>query len=505
MPNDEATNDEATNDEATNDEATSDEATSDEATRRPTGAASVHGRDAPPSEPALDPWQALFEEWFVTYNPLPLASAALVLFGLWIASREIARLGVVGALGVAAIAELYALALVAGAWVLRTHGHRRAAVLLGLLAALYQCDVTLHVETSAYLGTIGLVASLAWLALFALKLELLTRALELELSRPARWVPLSGAAAIALLPHAYRALEPRARGELVALVLYAVGALALSTSRDVRARSGFDVRGRRAILGVQVLFAAAALAHLAYACSSLRVPGAPLVASLALVALRAVRSEVRVWLGALGVVLATALLRPETAPVVAVLAGAALALHAVRARAPEALLLPERVTGPTYRGAPIDALGGEEISLLAARPTVFVASLPEARLRLGLGALALGHLGVTGLVTDGPTSLLSTHHAALDVALALVTLALLVWTRRAWTLAPLALGLVHLSVVEGWLLWPRDALELGVWAISLGFSTLGISIALSVRAGAGRDPAHVPRERAAATTALDGG
>ena len=77
--------------------------------------------------------RALLEEWFVTYNPLPLASAALVLGGLWIASREVAMRGVVGALGVSAIAELYSLALIAGAWVLRAHGHRRSAVMLGLL------------------------------------------------------------------------------------------------------------------------------------------------------------------------------------------------------------------------------------------------------------------------------------------------------------------------------------------------------------------------------------
>jgi hypothetical protein len=475
MAHDPATNDPPTNDPATNDPATNDPASVHDEARV--------SRAASP-EPAPDPWRALFEEWFITYNPLPLASAALVLFGLWIVSREIARLGVAGALGVAIIAELYALALVAGAWVLRTHGHRRAAVLLGLLAALYQCDVTLHVETSAYLGTLGLVASLAWLALFAAKLELLARALELELSRAARWVPLAGATAIALLPHAYRELAPGARGELVALVVYAVGALALSTSRDVRAQHGFDVRGRRAILGVQVLFAAAALAHLAYACASLRVPGVALVAALALLSLRVVRSEARVWLGALGVVLATALVRPEAAPVVAVLAAAALALHAVRVRAPREADAPERIEGPSYRGAPIDELGGTEISLLAARPIRFVASGTEARLRLGLGALALAHLGLTGLLTEGEPSLLATHRVALDVLLALVTLASLTRTRRAVVLAPLTTGLVHLALVEGWLVWPRDGLELGIWAISLGFSTLGVSIALSVRAGA---------------------
>jgi hypothetical protein len=40
-----------------------------------------------------DPLRALLVEWFVTYNPLPLASAALVLGGLWIASRELAHRG----------------------------------------------------------------------------------------------------------------------------------------------------------------------------------------------------------------------------------------------------------------------------------------------------------------------------------------------------------------------------------------------------------------------------
>jgi hypothetical protein len=187
-------------------------------------------------------------------------------------------------------------------------------------------------------------------------------------------------------------------------------------------------------------------------------------------------------------VLATALLAPDAAPVAALLAAAALALHAVRVRAPEEAAPPEIVTNSMYRGAPADPLTSEEISLLAARPIVFVRAETDAQLRLTLGALALTHVGLTGLASESAPSLLATHELLLDVGLAFLTLALLVRTRRAWSLTPLALGLVHLAVVEGWLVWPHDALELGVWAISLGFSTLGISVALSVH--------HVPSRSA---------
>ncbi|MBX7195016.1 MAG: hypothetical protein K1X94_23380, partial [Sandaracinaceae bacterium] len=410
-------------------------------------AASGAAATSPAATVEPDPLRALLHEWFVTYNPLPLASAALVLGGLWVASRELATRGLWGALGVSATAELYALALIASAWALRTRGHRRAAVMLGLLAALYQCDVTLHVETCAYLGTIGQLAALAWLGLFALKLELLARALELELSPSARWIPTLGAAVIALLPQSYAWLWMHERGELVGGAVFVVATLALSTSRGVRAREGFDVRGRRSLRGVQALFAAAALGHVAYACSAFHAPATALVSGLVLASLRVVHRESTVWLVALATTALVAWLEPAMAPITALMAAATLALHALRVRLP----LPDAeraITGPSYRGAPLEELVGSEITELAARPILFARASSDAVWRLGLGALTLAHLGLNGWAAE---TLLSPHGLILDGALALACVGFWARSRRVGALSPLGVSALHLAIVEGFL------------------------------------------------------
>lgn len=428
--------------------------------------------------PPDDPLRALLVEWFVTYNPLPLASAALVLGGLWIASRALAHRGLVGALGVSAIAELYALALIAGAWVLRTHGHRRSAVMLGLLAALYQCDVTLHLEMCAYLDVAGVLALLAWVALFAIKLDLLARALELELSASARWIPIAGAACVALVPIVSRWTTVDERSSFAALAVFAVGATALSTDRAVRSRAGFDVRGRRAMRGVQVLFATAALGHLAYASSQMGVSRVPVVAAVVLAGSRVLRGELAVWVVSLGVVAAVASLEPGFAPLAFGLAAASVALHAVRVRG-VLTHTPSSPMGPTYRGAPIlDDLTRGDVTLLAATPISFGRPRLESQRRAAIGVVALAYLGLT---TWGADTVFSTHHVVVDVGLVVLCAGLFARRRAIASLAPVGVGVLHLAIVEDVLAPPRDALELGVWAIASGFAMLGLSVAAHVR------------------------
>jgi len=126
-------------------------------------------------------WRKLLHRWFVEYNPLYLVSATLVLGGMILSSRGLAHEGsLYGEIGVAAIAELYALALIGGAALLMRLEHRRSAVMLALLTVLYQCDLTLHTETCPNLGTIGVVASAGWLALFVAKLVALGWAMKLR-------------------------------------------------------------------------------------------------------------------------------------------------------------------------------------------------------------------------------------------------------------------------------------------------------------------------------------
>src|SRR4051812_37312222 len=116
-------------------------------------------------------WRRLLHRWLVQYNPLYLLSASLCLGGMILCSRGLAREGSAhGELVVAGIAELYAVALIAGAALLTRIGQRRPAVMLALLTALYQCDLTLHTEACVWLGGAGMVAAAAWLALFVAKL-----------------------------------------------------------------------------------------------------------------------------------------------------------------------------------------------------------------------------------------------------------------------------------------------------------------------------------------------
>jgi len=61
-------------------------------------------------------WRRLLHRWLIEYNPLYLLSAMLVLGGMILTSQGLARQSsLYGPLGVAAIAELYALALIGGA------------------------------------------------------------------------------------------------------------------------------------------------------------------------------------------------------------------------------------------------------------------------------------------------------------------------------------------------------------------------------------------------------
>ena len=442
------------------------------------------------SEPPGDPLLALIHECFVTYNPLYLASATLVLGGLWLVWRDLGSRVAMGGLGVAAVAELYALSLIASAAVLRSIGQRRIAVMLGLLAALYQCDVTLALETCSFLGAIGWLGTLAWIALFVIKLRGLAWALGLTLSRSATWVPILGAAAVALLPQWFRIVPVSSRGMLVALVVFAVATAALWTSRDVRCADGFDYRGRRSVRGVWILWGAMALAHVAYWAADLGVSLVGLVPALPLLWTRrmprtgAVVTTVLATLGTVG------LLAPSLLALTAFMSAVVLALRALRAPSIAPLHAREPVE-PPYRGTapmPIDAV----ITTLAAPPTRFDLAAPVLRMRLLLGSLACAYLSASTL---GASDLWSAHTPALDVALALACLIALWRARRLEALAPLVPMTAHLAVQLGWLATPRGATEWGAWSIVLGFATLAAAVGTSWITHQRRDRAHVAATR----------
>src|SRR5690606_21909238 len=156
-------------------------------------------------------WRRLLHRWLVEYNPVYLVSAALVLFGLNLVSKGMAARGdLYNELGLAAIAEVYAAGLILGAAFLVRRGSPRPAAMLGLLAILYQGDLTLQTETNVYLGTPGVVASSAWIAIFAGKLAGLAWALRLQLSGSVWRLLMCGAVGVAVLPRLSGLLPERA-------------------------------------------------------------------------------------------------------------------------------------------------------------------------------------------------------------------------------------------------------------------------------------------------------
>lgn len=436
-----------------------------------------HSVARPDPGPSRSGASALLHEWFVEYNPAYLFSAALVLAGLTLVSLDLAEDVAFAGLGVAAVAEVYALALIASAAFLRRVGLRRVAVMVGLLAALYQCDLTMHVETSAYLGRAGAVAACAWVALFALKLRLLAAALELRLSRSALLVPTLGAAGLALLPQLFRDLAPDARTTATALVGFAVGATALWTSRHVTSAVGFDYRGRRAVRGTWLMWAGGALLHVAYWCVELGIEPWGLVPAAALLTTRWLRRERAVWALAVLTLALVALTDAPSLPFTALMVAIALALRALRAPS-EPVPAAAAPLEPPYRGAGRPPVA--EITADAMPGTSFGPADRAARERLLVGAISSLHLAAW--TTLAPGGLWCPHLLVLDGPL-VIGCAIAAWRLRSWQpIVPLAPLGAHLVVQLGWVTAPRGVAQWGMASIALGFAMLGAGLAASWRA-----------------------
>lgn len=419
--------------------------------------------DSPaPHDDTDDFARRLFHRWFVEYNPLYLLSAALVLGGLTLVSREVAKDGsVLGVLGVAAVAEVYAFALIGGAAFLVRMDLRRPAVMLALLAVLYQCDLTLHVETCAYLGAIGRVASALWAVLFVAKLYALAAALQLRPSRSAIVVPALGALGLAALPQIFREVDPASRTSLVALWIFGVGAAALWTSRSVESAVGYDVRGLRSLRAMWMLFAVLALGHVIYWSFENEVRLVALAPAVVLLTARWMRRERTVWMLAITTLAAVVVLAPASLSSTAIMVAVVLALRALRA--PSEPVEPQVAPEQPYRGAvPIAPAAPLEPAFERARPAALHRLLAAAAWSAHLSLWTAGWAG-----GDWPE-----HRIVLDVALALAC-AFAVWkSRRALSASPVVVTYVHLGIAVGWITAPRDALQWGLASIGLGFALL---------------------------------
>lgn len=420
------------------------------------------------SPPPHDPLRALWHRWFVEYNPLYLASSALVLGGLWLVAHEASASATLGAiLGVGATAELYALALIAAAACLVRMGMRRPAAMLGLLAVIYQGDVMLRVEAAAFLpGIEGPILSLAWALFFTVKLVALAKALELRLSRSALLVPSLGAFTLAAMPHVLRALQPADRTAPVMVAVFALGALGLWTTREVRSAVGFDVRGVRSIRATWLVWSALALGHVLFWSSAFGVRVVALAPVALLLATRFVEHERSVWALVAFAMISAGVVAPPLFPLVAAMAAVVLVLRALRAPVIETPEPEARVASP-YRD--------ELPPLPAAVPvTRFAPADRDAVTRLLLGALTSTYLACWSSSASWPD-----HALALDGVFTLAALAF-AWQRRS-TLPALPLSLVHLHLARELGLFPGSTAGWGWISIALGFATLALAVFVSAR------------------------
>ncbi|MBX3186431.1 MAG: hypothetical protein KF819_05415 [Labilithrix sp.] len=393
-----------------------------------------------------DFWQELLHRWFVQYNPMYLVSATLVLGGMIATSRGLAREGsLYGPLGVALIAELYACALIGGAALLTRIGQRRPAVMLALITVLYQSDLTLHTETCALLGRVGVIAAVAWLALFVGKLYALAWALRIRLARRAIVTAAAGAAGLAAGPYALALLDARMAGGALALFVVALGSLAprgedgeqTSATSLVPLDDWGHVVLRRAVKATWVLWSVLLALHVLFWSTQHRIQLAAVVPALALLALRRVRTESRVWLAIASAMIVVGVVAPSAVSMCALLASIALA---------------QRALSP--------------VSLATRR-------------RMLSGAAFAAYLAVWTFGWKGGA--LPAHVVALDVSLAAAVL-LMAWRLRARVaIVPLAATSVHGVVASGLVPPPRTLLEWGATSVALGFLLLAGALATSYR------------------------
>ena len=423
------------------------------------------------------PLRPTLHRWFVHYNPTYLLSAALVFVGCFLWSRSNVEAGnAITFFGIPLVVEAYAAALLGGAALLTRVGQRRPAVFLAILAMIVQWDTTLHTEACAYLGPAGLVASLAWLAMFAAKLAAFSWALRVKLSRQLVGFAALGALGLVAFPWVLAAhVSPGVAEALLAAWAFGLGSFDVGTGIESTVPLdawGTSVLRRTTTAAWIISFSLLALHALWWGISS-RAPLGALVLASPLVALRRVRSEV----GAFAIVAACAAFTAAAGPsdaslsVVLLLSTVALGLRMVAPRFADTVQwFPQQAPPdvPYRRDVPAEARWYEVRSPAAPLS-------PNERTRAIAAALATSQLGLFRLTHPE-------HVLALDLAFVAIAVAVTVWRRRAIVALPaLAMG-AHLAIARGWLPLPSTAGEWGASLVVLGFATLFGSLAISARA-----------------------
>jgi hypothetical protein len=420
----------------------------------------------------------LLHRWLIEYNPLYLLSAALVLAGTFLCSRGLAdEESFFGPLGVAAVAEVYAVCLIGGAALLMRIGQRRPAVMLAMLTVLYQWDLTLHTERTPYFGT---WAAAVWVLVFAGKLHALAWAMKLRLSRGAAGTAILAGLGLAAFPLHLHHLEPRQAGSLIAVWVFALASL--HGSATVTSLASLEAWGatvlQRAVRAAAVVSALLIAGHVLLWSWQQDIFLAALVPVAPLVLVRRVRGEARVWALVLGTLAFVGAAMPAAFSVTALLAAAALALRALSPSLPMEHQRVQVATRPVppYRASVLDAPPeeAEVVTSVVATPLD-----PDAQKRLLAGAIFAAYLSAWTLGWSGGSW--PAHLAALDVLLTAAVIAAAWRARLRVALAPLLGTYVHFVAQAGLMPVPRSLVEWGASAVGLGFALLVGSLATSYR------------------------
>ncbi len=423
-----------------------------------------------------DYWRRLLHRWFVQYNPLYLVSAALCIAGLRLLSQGNAEHGsMIGDLGIAGITEIYAFALIGGAALLTRLGQRRPAVIVALLAALYQGDLSLHTEGCIFFGATGIVAAAVWVAIFVAKLHALAWAVKVRLSRSAIGLASYAALGLAVIPQVIHRMNGGPRSGLVALWVFSVFALGLHVTRSVVSLVDLDDWGRtvlrRSLRAIWLLWALGLVLHVVFWSVHLSVSLGALVPAAVLLGMRVLRGEARVWAVVTGTLVGVAVVAPQLFSLCALMAAATLALRA-RQHLQETAALPNAPAVSPFR-----AENGDVAAPRSTRAWVIAPAAPAVQRRLLVGALFASYLAVwTAGWSGGPWP---SHILGLDVLLAATVLFLLARMRVRIALPPLAASFAHLLVQVHVVPVPRTTLAWGALSTGGAFVLLLATLATS--------------------------
>ena len=436
----------------------------------------------PPRVPdGTDFWRDLFHLWFVKYNPLYLVSAMLVLVGLNCVSQGLAHEGsLYGPLAVGLLAEIYAAALIGGAALLTRMGQKRPAVLLALVAVVYQADLTLHTETCAVLGGLGLALSALWLGIFVAKLAFLGWALRIHIARRAALAALIGAVGLAFIPYGFSRLGAGGSGTLLAVFVFVLGAIfPRRLSECVTSQVDLDPWGttvlRRSVRATWAIWGVLLGLHVLFWAMEAPIDLARVLPAVGALAVARHRNELRVWAFSLGAIALVAFFRPTGLSAAAALVVATLLLRAFsHLRSLRVVSTPPDEDSP-YR-MNVDEGAARGASAVAIEESFDRVSQAE-RLRLFTGTWVAAYVGVWTFGWKGGD--LPRHDLLVD-ALFLSFGLLMAWRLGARLVLAFEAAIVgHGLAASGLLPRPHSLVQWGTVALVLGFVLLFGSVAVS--------------------------